>query len=158
MKATLHTNKGDIVIDLFVEQAPTTVSNFDKLAREGFYNGTKFHRVIKGFMIQAGDPLTRDDTQMALWGTGGPGYAFADEITAHNNNLEGTISMANSGPNSNGSQFFINCNDNIFLNEKHTVFGKVIKGMDVVTVIEMTPTNQSDRPLEPVIINSISIE
>ena len=157
MKATLCTSKGSIVLDLYDKFTPNTVANFVKLAGEGFYNGTKFHRVITGFMIQGGDPLTKDDSQMALWGTGDPGYKFADEITGANNNLEGSISMANSGPNTNGSQFFINCNDNIFLNEKHTVFGRVIEGMDVVTAIEMTPTSSTDRPVEAVIIESVEI-
>ncbi len=158
MKATLHTTKGDIVIELFDDKVPKTASNFVTLAKEGFYDGTKFHRVIKAFMIQGGDPLTKDDSQAGLWGTGGPGYKFEDEIASDNNNAEGTISMANSGPNTNGSQFFINANDNNFLDTKHTVFGKVVEGMDVVTAIEMTPTNASDRPVEPVIINSITIE
>lgn len=157
MKATMYTSKGAIVIELFETQTPNTVANFAKLAKEGFYNGTKFHRVISGFMIQGGDPLTKDDTKMPLWGTGDPGYKFADEITGANNNLEGTISMANSGPNTNGSQFFINCNDNIFLNEKHTVFGKVIEGMDVVTAIEMAPTNAADRPVEAISIERVEI-
>jgi cyclophilin family peptidyl-prolyl cis-trans isomerase len=157
MKATLHTNKGNITIE-FSEQTPNTVANFIKLAKEGFYDGVKFHRVIEGFMIQGGDPLTKDDSQAGMWGTGGPGYAFADEIHSENNNLSGTISMANSGPNTNGSQFFINTNDNVFLDTKHTVFGKVIEGLDVVKSIETTPVNGSDRPLEAVTINSISVE
>lgn len=156
-KATLHTSKGVIVIELY-DTTPKTTENFIKLAQEGFYDGVKFHRVIKAFMIQSGDPLTKDDTQAAYWGTGGPGYKFDDEITPENNNLEGTISMANAGPNTNGSQFFINANDNIFLNEKHTVFGKVIEGMDVVTAIEMAPTAPGDRPLEPITIDRITIE
>ncbi len=156
MNITLHTNKGDITIQLFGDKAPNTVANFKKLASEGFYDGVKFHRVIKGFMIQSGDPLTKDDSQSALWGTGGPGYKFADEIHADNKNDIGTIAMANAGPNTNGSQFFINVNPNNFLDTKHTVFGKVIKGMDVVTVIEQVETNQSDRPLSPVVINNIS--
>src|SRR3989344_6237773 len=106
MSATLQTNKGDITIEFFTEQAPNTVANFTKLSTEGFYDGIKFHRVIKGFMIQGGDPLTKDDSQMAMWGTGGPGYQFADEINQIK--LErGVIAMANSGPNTNGSQFFI---------------------------------------------------
>src|SRR3989344_249935 len=124
MNAILRTNKGDIEIELFAERTPNTVANFIKLAGEGFYNGVKFHRVIKGFMIQGGDPLTKDDSKAALWGTGGPGYQFADEITAQNKNDIGTISMANAGPNTNGSQFFINTAANNFLDGKHTVFGK----------------------------------
>ncbi|MEO5645994.1 MAG: peptidylprolyl isomerase [Candidatus Paceibacterota bacterium] len=156
MKATLHTTKGDITIELS-DKTPKTTENFMKLAKEGFYDGVKFHRVIKAFMIQCGDPLTKDDSQSAMWGTGGPGYKFEDEIGPSNNNAEGTISMANSGPNTNGSQFFINANNNNFLDEKHTVFGRIVEGMDVVTAIEMTPTGASDRPLEPISITSITI-
>lgn len=157
MQATFKTNKGDITIEFLADQAPNTVANFTKLAGEGFYNGTKFHRVIKDFMIQGGDPLTKDDAQMARWGTGGPGYQFADEISATNSNDVGTISMANAGPNTNGSQFFINVANNSFLNPKHTVFGKVIKGMEVVTAIENVATSAGDRPVEAVIINSITL-
>jgi peptidylprolyl isomerase len=158
MKAKLHTTKGDIVIDLYTDKTPKTAENFAKLAQEGFYDGVKFHRVIKAFMIQGGDPLTKDDSQSGMWGTGGPGYKFDDEITAgDNSNAEGTISMANSGPNTNGSQFFINVNDNNFLDTKHTVFGKVVEGMNIVTDIEMTPTASSDRPLEPIAIKSVTI-
>lgn len=157
MKATLHTTKGDIVIELFDSKVPATAANFAKLAKEGFYDGTKFHRVIEGFMVQGGDPLTRDDEQMVLWGTGGPGYQFNDEITADNRNETGTISMANSGPNTNGSQFFINASDNSFLDTKHTAFGRVIEGMDVVKEIEMAPTTPSDRPLEAITIKGVTI-
>jgi len=158
MQSTLHTTKGDIVIEFMGADAPNTVANFTKLAKEGFYDGTKFHRVIRGFMIQGGDPLTKDDSMMARWGTGGPGYQFNDEIHANNQNNVGTISMANSGPNTNGSQFFINVANNNFLDPKHTVFGKVIKGMDVVSAIENTPTAQGDRPLEAMVITSVTVE
>lgn len=158
MKATLHTNKGDITLEFFPNLAPNTVNNFLKLAKEGFYDGVKFHRVIEGFMIQGGDPLTKDDSKMAMWGTGGPGYKFADEITPENKNNTGTISMANSGANTNGSQFFINVADNNFLDQKHTVFGKVVAGMEVVKAIENTPTGQADRPTSPVVIESITLE
>ncbi|HEV7448996.1 MAG TPA: peptidylprolyl isomerase [Candidatus Paceibacterota bacterium] len=155
MKATLHTSKGDITIELSTA-TPKTVANFTKLAGEGFYNGTKFHRVIKAFMIQGGDSLTKDDAMMARWGTGGPGYQFADEIGPQNRNAPGTISMANAGPNTNGSQFFINVADNSFLDSKHTVFGTVVAGMDVVSAIENTPTGAGDRPQEPMVINSVT--
>lgn len=157
MQATLHTTKGDITIE-FSDATPNTVANFTKLAGEGFYNGTKFHRVIAGFMIQGGDPLTKDDTMMARWGTGGPGYQFQDEITATNHNAVGTIAMANAGPNTNGSQFFINVADNSFLDTKHTVFGKVVAGMDVVTAIEHTPTMPGDRPTTPMVITSVDLK
>lgn len=157
MQATFKTNKGDIVLELMEADAPNTVANFVKLSRAGFYNGTKFHRVIKGFMIQGGDPQTTDDGLMNRWGTGGPGYQFADEIHAHNRNEIGTIAMANAGPNTNGSQFFINTAANNFLDGKHTVFGKVVSGMEAVTSIENTPTNDTDRPLTPMVIESIEI-
>lgn len=158
MQATLHTNQGDITIEFLGNDAPNTVANFTKLAQEGFYNGTKFHRVIKGFMIQGGDPLSKDEAMQARWGTGGPGYQFADEIHANNKNEPGTISMANAGPNTNGSQFFINVAPNNFLDSKHTVFGKVTAGMDVVAKIEATQTGANDRPVQPMIIESISLK
>jgi peptidylprolyl isomerase len=164
MNATLHTNQGDITIEFFDSQAPNTVANFVKLAKDGFYNGTKFHRVIKGFMIQGGDPLTKDDSKINLWGTGGPGYSFPDElgsVNKNNKNDAGTISMANSGPNTNGSQFFINVASNNFLDDKHTVFGRVTNGMDIVTKIENVPTllpGIADRPATPVVIESISFK
>lgn len=107
-------------------------------------------------MIQGGDPQTKDDSLVTRWGTGGPGYQFADEIHENNRNEAGTIAMANSGPDTNGSQFFINVADNTFLDTKHTVFGRVVSGMDVVKAIEGTPTGASDRPLEAVVINSVT--
>ncbi len=155
-KATFKTNKGDITIELYGEDAPKTVANFVKLAGEGFYNGIKFHRVIKGFMIQGGDPLSK--VEGAAWGTGGPGYQFEDEIHANNKNDKYTLAMANSGPNTNGSQFFINTNDNNFLDPKHTVFGKVVAGTDTVDAIESTETGEADRPVEPMVIESIVLE
>lgn len=158
MQATLHTNKGDITIDFFDADAPNTVANFTKLAKAGFYDGTKFHRVIKDFMIQGGDPLTKDDAAMARWGTGDPGYKFADEIRHNNHNVIGTISMANSGPDTNGSQFFINTADNNFLDGKHTTFGRVTAGIDVVEAIAETTTDPADRPLEPMLIESVTVQ
>lgn len=158
MQAIIKTNKGEITVELFKEQTPNTVENFIKLAQEGFFDGVKFHRVIKGFMIQSGDPLTKDDTKINLWGTGGPGYKFADEISGDNRNDIGTVSMANAGPDTNGSQFFINVAANNFLDTKHTVFGKVISGMDIVKEIENTPTGANDRPLTPVVIESVTIK
>lgn len=158
MKGTINTNKGSITIEFLENFAPNTVANFVKLAESGFYNGVKFHRVIPGFMIQGGDPLTKDDSKKDAWGTGGPGYQFADEISANNKNSYGTISMANSGPNTNGSQFFINVADNNFLDPKHTVFGKVIDGMEVVEMISKVDTDANDRPLEEVVILSIKFD
>jgi cyclophilin family peptidyl-prolyl cis-trans isomerase len=157
MKATLTTNKGIIEIELLNELAPNTVQNFTELSKNNFYDGVKFHRVIDGFMIQSGDPLSKDDTMMDYWGTGGPGYSFEDEIHAENHNVVGTISMANAGPNTNGSQFFINTADNSFLDTKHTVFGKVTTGMDIVKEIEKVDTYPNDRPIEAVVIESIDI-
>jgi len=156
--AVLKTNFGEIEIQFFGNLTPVTAANFIKLAEKDFYNGTKFHRVIKGFMIQGGDPLTKDDSMKHLWGTGGPGYQFADEISNENHNLTGTISMANAGPNTNGSQFFINVADNVLLDSKHTVFGKVVRGMDVVIRIENTETEGPDRPLQEVIIEEIILQ
>ena len=157
MKATFNTTKGNFTIEFFPNLAPKTVENFTKLASEGFYNDTKFHRVIKGFMNQGGDPLSKDDSLKSSWGTGGPGYKFADEISADNKNDIGTISMANSGPNTNGSQFFINVANNNFLDPKHTVFGKVVEGMDVIMDINNVATDPSDKPLEAVVIKSITL-
>ncbi len=157
MYAVLNTNMGDITIKLS-DATPKTVANFTKLAGEGFYNNTKFHRVIKGFMNQAGDPLSADDSKKSMWGTGGPGYKFDDEITATNKNDVGTIAMANAGPNTNGSQFFINVAPNNFLDTKHTVFGQVTAGMDVVTAINNTKTDATDKPITPVVIKSITLK
>lgn len=157
----MTTNKGAITIELFADKKPKTVENFVKLTNEGFYNGTRFHRVIKGFMIQGGDPLSKDVANQNRWGTGGPEYAFADEIGTENRNDIGTISMANSGPNTNGSQFFINTANNNFLDPKHTVFGRVTAGMDVVTAIENTktvnPAQHDDRPIEDMIVEKIEV-
>jgi peptidylprolyl isomerase len=163
--AVLETNMGTIKIELFVEQMPITTSNFIKLAEEGFYDGTKFHRIVRKFMIQGGDPLSKDDSKKGSWGTGGPGYQIEDEFVEGLSNVRGTIAMANSGrENSGGSQFFINHADNSFLDfdksplaSKHPVFGKVIEGMNVVDAIESVEKDKNDRPLEDVIIERIKI-
>lgn len=155
--AVMQTNFGEIKIELFSSDAPKTVENFIKLAENGFYDETKFHRVIKGFMIQGGDPLSKDDSLKDKWGTGGPEYTFADEIHSNNHNVIGTISMANAGPNTNGSQFFINTENNNFLDTKHTVFGKVIEGIDIVGKIEEVATEGPNRPIDDVIVESIRI-
>ncbi len=157
MKITLHTNRGDITFETMEADAPKTVANFAKLAKSGFYDGTKFHRVIAGFMIQGGDPKTKDDDLEDEWGTGDPGYKFDDEIHANNLNEIGTLSMANAGLHTNGSQFFINTADNNFLDTKHTVFGRVIDGFDVIKDIERTPTGPSDHPLDPVVIERVNV-
>jgi len=165
-KAVFTTNRGVIELELFEDQMPITVGNFVALAEDGFYNGTKFHRVIDGFMIQAGDPNSKGDNP-AIYGQGGPGFTIQDEFVAAPNlsNVRGTIAMANTGqPNSGGSQFFINTVDNLGLDfdkepsaSKHPVFGQVVAGMDVVDTISITPTGQGNVPVEPVVIESVVI-
>lgn len=155
--ATLHTTKGDIVLELYTDKAPITAGNFISLAKEGFYDGIKFHRVKDGFMIQGGDPLTKDDAQQALWGTGGPGYTIEDEFAPGLSNVRGTLSMANAGPNTGGSQFFINQANNSFLDGKHAVFGVVVEGMAIVDEIASVDTTPQDRPLEPIVIESVEL-
>ena len=147
--ATLVTNHGDIGIELFDADAPKTVENFLKLSRDGFYNGVVFHRVIENFMIQGGDPTGT--------GTGGPGYQFEDEINKHA--IErGALAMANSGPNTNGSQFFIVITGAApWLDGKHTVFGQVTSGMDVVDAIEGVETGPGDKPSDEVRIDSVTV-
>jgi len=149
-KVELETNYGNIVILLYSDM-PITAGNFEKLVSQGFYDGVIFHRIIDGFMIQGGDPTGT--------GMGGPGYKIKDEFThaGGNNNKRGTISMANSGPNTGGSQFFINLADNNFLDTKHPAFGEVIDGMDVVDKIAKVKTDENDKPLEPVTIISAKI-
>jgi peptidyl-prolyl cis-trans isomerase B (cyclophilin B) len=137
-QATIHTNHGAIEVELFDDDAPKTVENFRKLAADGFYDGLIFHRVIKDFMIQGGCPQGL--------GTGGPGYTFEDEINDHKV-VRGALAMANAGPNTNGSQFFIvTVPEAGWLDGKHTVFGEVTSGMDVVDAIEGLPTDARDRP------------
>lgn len=155
----MKTNMGDITIELFNDSRPVTAGNFSKLAKEGFYDGIKFHRVIEGFMIQAGDPLSKDDTQKDYWGTGGPGYKIEDELSLPNENLAGTISMANAGPNTGGSQFFINLVDNTPLDSRHSVFGKVVDGMSVVEAIGSSPVDQLDgnKPINSITIESVTL-
>ncbi|MDP4039742.1 MAG: peptidylprolyl isomerase [Candidatus Pacearchaeota archaeon] len=142
----LETSKGTIVIELYSANMPVTSGNFEKLVKQGFYDGVIFHRVIKGFMIQGGDPTGT--------GMGGPGYTINDEFTGSelDRNDRGTISMANAGPNTGGSQFFINVVDNNFLDGKHPVFGKVISGMDIIDKIVNVQTDGNDKPLEDVVI------
>ena len=150
-RVMLETNKGDIVIELYSKEMPITTGNFKKLVSEGFYDGVIFHRVIDGFMIQGGDPTGT--------GMGGPGYNIKDEFTRSelDKNLRGTIAMANAGPNTGGSQFFINLVDNIHLNGKHPVFGKVVEGMDVVNMIAGVETDRNDLPIEDVMITKAKI-
>jgi peptidyl-prolyl cis-trans isomerase B (cyclophilin B) len=148
-QATLHTNHGAIEIELFDDDAPKTVENFKKLAGDGFYDGLIFHRVIKDFMIQGGDPQGT--------GTGGPGYTFEDEINDHKI-VRGALAMANAGPNTNGSQFFIVTTDAApWLDGKHTVFGQVTSGMEAVDAIEGTPTGARDRPVDDAVIERVEL-
>ena len=147
--ATLHTNHGAIGIELFDDDAPKTVENFLKLARDGFYNGVIFHRVIPDFMIQGGDPTGT--------GSGGPGYQFEDEFN-DNKIVRGALAMANAGPNTNGSQFFIVTTEAAsWLDGKHTVFGRVMDGMDVVDTISALETDARDRPGEDVVIERVDV-
>lgn len=146
--ATIKTNHGDVEIDLDVERSPQTVNNFVFLAREGYYDNVIFHRVIEGFMIQGGDPTET--------GTGGPGYKFRDEIEGAGSYERGTVAMANAGPNTNGSQFFIMHKD-VGLPHSYTIFGKVSNGLEVVDSIATSDTNQNDRPHADVTIESITI-
>ena len=147
--ATLHTNHGAIAIELFDDDAPKTVENFLKLARDGFYNGVIFHRVIPDFMVQGGDPTGT--------GSGGPGYQFEDEFN-DNKVVRGALAMANAGPNTNGSQFFIVTTEAAsWLDGKHTVFGRVTDGMDVVDTISDLETDARDRPREDVVIERVDV-
>ena len=147
--ATLHTNHGPIQLELYSDDAPKTVSNFEQLARDGFYDGLTFHRVIPDFMIQGGCP--RGD------GTGGPGYQFEDEFNQHKV-VRGALAMANAGPNTNGSQFFIvTTAEASWLDGKHTVFGRVTDGMDAVDKIEQLPRDPNDRPREPATIERVEL-
>src|SRR3989344_3003075 len=163
--AIIDTNQGTIRLELFTDTMPITTKNFIDLADKGFYEGTRVHRVIgpakmppQGFMIQGGDPKSKELSQKASWGTGGPGYKIEDEFTANNKNNRGTISMANAGPNTGGSQFFINLANNDFLDDKHPVFGKVIGGMDIVDKIGKAATDNQDKPLDDVIVKKITIK
>ncbi len=146
--ATLDTNHGEIVIELDVVRSPQTVNNFVFLAQDGFYDGVVFHRVIENFMIQGGDPTGT--------GMGGPGYKFRDEIEGAGSYNRGTVAMANSGPHTNGSQFFI-CHTDTGLPHSYTIFGKVTSGMDTVDSIATTSTDGSDRPQSDVVINTVTI-
>jgi cyclophilin family peptidyl-prolyl cis-trans isomerase len=148
-QATMHTNHGPIVLELHEDDAPKTVENFLKLSRDGYYDGLTFHRIIPDFMIQGGCPQGT--------GTGGPGYEFEDEINDHKI-MRGALAMANRGPDTNGSQFFIvTTAEAPWLDGKHTVFGRVDSGLDTVDAIEAVETGPGDRPVEPVVIESVEI-
>ena len=148
--ATMTTNHGPITFELFDEEAPKTVENFRSLARDGFYDGLTFHRIIRDFMIQGGCPQGT--------GTGGPGYTFEDEINQHKV-IRGALAMANAGPNTSGSQFFVVTTEAApWLDGKHTVFGRVTSGMEVVDALEALPTDGRDRPREPATIERVEFQ
>jgi cyclophilin family peptidyl-prolyl cis-trans isomerase len=149
MHATIQTNHGPVTVELFPDDAPKTVENFVKLANDGFYDRVIFHRVIPDFMIQGGDPTGT--------GSGGPGYSFEDEFNDHKVE-RGALAMANAGPNTNGSQFFIVTTDAApWLDGKHTVFGRVTEGMDIVDTISGLPRDARDKPNDDVVIESVSV-
>lgn len=156
--ATITTNKGIIEVT-FDTNKPITVANFGKLSHENFYNGVRFHRVIKNFMIQTGDPLSKDPSMKDKWGTGGPGYQFKDENVGNETYPQGTLAMANSGPNTNGSQFFIVTGAQGYNppSPAYTVFGHVTKGLDVALAIQNVRTEAADRPVEDVIIEKVEV-
>jgi len=150
-RATIETTKGTIVLELYRNEAPKTVENFVKLAKQGFYDGVIFHRVIPGFMIQTGDPTGT--------GTGGPGYTFEDEFSPTlRHDGPGVVSMANAGPNTNGSQFFITLAPTPWLDGKHAIFGRVLEGQSVVEQIAAAPRNAQDRPTADIKMTKVTIE
>jgi cyclophilin family peptidyl-prolyl cis-trans isomerase len=150
VKIKIETSQGNILADLYPVEAPKTVENFIKLAKKGFYDGLIFHRVIPGFMIQTGDP--------AGTGRGGPGYTFEDEFSKKlRHDQPGVISMANSGPNTNGSQFFITEVPTPWLNDKHSVFGRVTSGLDIVSAIARVPRDADDKPIQDVVMKKVTV-
>ena len=153
MSVTLHTNLGDIKVEVFCDQVPRTAENFLALCASGYYDGTVFHRNIKGFMVQGGDPTGTGKGGASIWGG-----KFADEFReALKHGARGTLSMANSGPNTNGSQFFITYAKQPHLNGHYTVFAKVIHGFDVLDLMEKTPTGPADRPLAEIRLNRVTV-
>jgi cyclophilin family peptidyl-prolyl cis-trans isomerase len=147
--AIIETNMGTVKVEMFDDKAPNTAKNFESLAQKGFYNGVIFHRVIADFMVQGGDPSGT--------GRGGPGFKIKDEFHPSLTHERGVLSMANAGPNTGGSQFFITVKPCHFLNNKHAVFGKVVEGMDVVDAIAKTSTNDQDRPIKDVVMTKVTI-
>jgi len=147
--ANLHTNHGTIAVEFFDEDAPKTVENFRKLSADNFYDGISFHRVIPDFMIQGGCPLGT--------GTGGPGYTFEDEFNQHKV-VRGALAMANAGPNTNGSQFFITVAPTTWLTGKHTIFGEVVEGQDIVKKISEVPRGRNDKPNKDVVLKKVTVE
>jgi len=164
-QAEFETTMGNFTVEFYNDQMPITVSNFLNLANSGYYNGIKFHRIMNNFIIQAGDPLTKDDAQKKYWGTGGPGYSIPDEFVEGLSNIKGTMAMANSGSNTGGSQFFINLEDNTYLDfdkqpftSQHPVFGQVIDGLDIVEKISQVEVDDNNCPLKDVVINKINLK
>ena len=155
--AVIKTSEGEMVLEFWPDVAPGHVENFKKLAKQGFYDGTCFHRVIKGFMIQGGDPLTKDAANQSRWGTGGPGHQIKAEFN-DKPHVRGVLSTARSNdPNSAGSQFFICHGDPRFLDRQYTAFGRLIKGDDVLEKIATTPTQPGDRPIKRMNVESVKI-
>jgi len=154
---TIETTLGTIVMELYPDKAPKTVENFVKLTKEGFFDGTLFHRIVPGFVIQGGDPLTKDPAQKGMWGSGGPGYSFADE-PVKGDYILGAVAMANSGPNTNGSQFFICVKDLTGrLGKQYNLFGQVTKGMDVVDKIVAVDRGERDIPKTDVVMKKVTV-
>ncbi len=157
-KVRMETNMGVMEFKLYDDLVPETAGNFKKLVEEGFYDGQRFHRIIENFMVQGGDPLSKDVANTARWGTGGPGYAINDEFVDElRHNKPGLLSMANSGPNSGGSQFFITLVPTPHLDGKHAIFGEIINGEDVLSKIGSVETDGADRPVNEVIVEKVSI-
>ncbi len=157
-KIKMETTMGTMEFEIFDNLVPVTAENFKKLASEGFYDGTRFHRVIEGFMIQGGDPKSKDLELESEWGTGGPGYKIKDEFSPSlKHNVSGLLSMANSGPNTGGSQFFITLVPTPHLDGKHAVFGKLISGEEVLERIGITKTDENDRPIDEVVIEKVVV-
>jgi len=154
--ATIETNKGKIVVELFSDKAPETVKNFVELAKQKKYDNVPFHRVIKNFMIQTGDFTNKNGT--GGYSAKGKGTMLKDEFGKGLSNVRGTIAMANAGPNTNGSQFFISVRDNTYLDGKHPVFGKVTSGMDVVDAIANSETGANDRPLQEILMKKVTVK
>lgn len=158
-QATLKTSMGDIIIKFYGGKAPVTVANFCTLADKGFYDGIKFHRVIDGFMIQTGDPNSKDNSKKDIWGMGDPGYKFQDELPQAGEYKLGSVAMANSGPNTNGSQFFIVSGESgVSLPPAYSLFGEILGGMDVVEKIQKVKTEEKDRPVSPITIKKVVLK
>ena len=157
-KVRMETNMGVMEFELYDELVPETAGNFKKLVEEGFYDGQRFHRIIENFMVQGGDPLSKDVANTARWGTGGPGYDIKDEFVDElKHTKKGLLSMANSGPNTGGSQFFITLVPTPHLDGKHAIFGEIVSGEDVLSEIGSVETDGADRPVKEIIVEKVSI-